>query len=105
MGYNIAKVFAEQGYAVAIMSRSKDRLDGWAKELDLIAKGFLKSNGLKVPDYELCKAFSCDVLSTDSIKTAVKDALEAWPDRKLGTGKSEIRLASRIQDDPSFFAF
>jgi len=87
LGLSIAKVFAQQGYAVAIMSRTKERLDGFAKELDHISKSFLKKNGLKVPDGSLSLAFACDVLQGDSIKSAVKSALEAWPDRKLGTGE------------------
>lgn len=33
LGLAIARIFAAQGYRVAIMSRSKDRLDGWAKEV------------------------------------------------------------------------
>ena len=33
LGLAIARIFAAQGYRVAIMSRSKDRLDNWAKEV------------------------------------------------------------------------
>ena len=33
LGLAIARVFAKVGYRVAILSRSKDRLDAWAKDV------------------------------------------------------------------------
>jgi hypothetical protein len=35
LGLAIARIFAKQGYTTAILSRSKERLDGWAKEVSL----------------------------------------------------------------------
>lgn len=33
LGIAIANLFAQHGYTTAILSRSKDRLDAWAKEV------------------------------------------------------------------------
>lgn len=33
LGLAIARIFAQHGYTTAILSRSKDRLDTWAKEV------------------------------------------------------------------------
>lgn len=33
LGLALAQIFAKQGYTVAIASRNKQRLDGWAKEV------------------------------------------------------------------------
>lgn len=33
LGLAVAQAFAQQGYTVAIASRNKQRLDGWAKEV------------------------------------------------------------------------
>jgi uracil DNA glycosylase len=37
LGLAVARVFAQQGYTVAIASRNKQRLDGWAKEVGVYA--------------------------------------------------------------------
>lgn len=40
LGLAIAQIFAKQGYTIAIASRNKDRLDGWAKEVRSMMKAF-----------------------------------------------------------------
>lgn len=87
MGLAIARVFAAQGYAVVIMSRSKERLQGWAKELDQLARARLQQDGETPPpgDEQLSAAVTCDVLSTESVKAALVEALKLFPKRRLGT--------------------
>ena len=90
-------MFASQGYAVAILSRSKDRLDGWAQvvrrgcrglltaQLDRVARARLQHDGELASDAPLCRAFACDMLRQDTITKAIEDILQAWPERRLGT--------------------
>ncbi|PWN27092.1 NAD(P)-binding protein [Jaminaea rosea] len=86
MGLAIAQVFAAQGYAVVIMSRNKQRLAGWAEELDQTARSKLQSEGQLAPKEEqLAAAVSCDVLDTDSVKAGMAEALRLFPTRRLGT--------------------
>jgi hypothetical protein len=33
LGWAIARIFAQHGYTTAILSRNKERLDAWAKEV------------------------------------------------------------------------
>ncbi|PWN46650.1 NAD(P)-binding protein [Violaceomyces palustris] len=88
LGLSIARTFSSRGYAVAILSRSLERLEGWAGELDSISRSFLLRSGqdreAKDPS-PLCKAFSCDVLDNNSIRDAMRRISEFWPDRLVGT--------------------
>lgn len=89
MGLAIARAFAEQGYATVIMSRNKARLDTWAKELNETARSRRKRDGEEAIDSSsgstLSHAVACDVLSTDSVKAAVVEAMAAFTGYKLGT--------------------
>ncbi|CAO1632294.1 unnamed protein product [Jaminaea pallidilutea] len=91
MGLALARAFAEQGYATVIMSRNKAKLDTWAKELDETARSRRKRDGEEAIDsssgstLSLSRAVACDVLSTDSVKAALVEAMAAFPGYRLGT--------------------
>lgn len=36
LGISIARIFAQQGHTIAILSRNKQRLDAWAKEVSFM---------------------------------------------------------------------
>ncbi|UZJ52447.1 hypothetical protein CBS101457_001767 [Exobasidium rhododendri] len=81
LGLAIAQLFAGQGYTTAILSRNKQRLDGWAVELDQTIQKVRGRRG-ETPQ---SLAFACDVLSDDSIREAISSIQKAWPDKKMGT--------------------
>lgn len=84
LGLALAHTFAAQGYTTAIMSRSKDRLDAWAAELDKVARNARGAQDNK-EQKPLSLAFACDVLDNASIERAINQAAAAWPDKKIGT--------------------
>ncbi|WFD35973.1 hypothetical protein MCUN1_002844 [Malassezia cuniculi] len=113
LGLAIARTFAAQGYRTAILSRSKDRLDAWAQELDQVARSAYDAP----PSGPLSLAFACDMHNLESISTAFRDIQAAWPEQFIGTavynGSVRIRgpfLKSTMQQlqesiDGSIYAF
>ncbi|PWN19528.1 NAD(P)-binding protein [Microstroma glucosiphilum] len=95
MGLCIAQHFAAQGYATALLSRDVQRLEGWARELDVVAKERLRrdreeanqsgSQGKAEEAAPLSRGVFCDVLDPDSVLTGIRSALQLFPGRKLGT--------------------
>jgi NAD(P)-dependent dehydrogenase (short-subunit alcohol dehydrogenase family) len=81
LGVAIARLFAQQGYTTAILSRNKQRLDEWAKELDQMIQ---QVRGAKA-DTPQALAFACDVLSNEAIVKAMMDIEQAWPSKRIGT--------------------
>ena len=91
LGLAIARVFAAQGYATAILSRTKSRLDQFATEvcalltqLDALAHERLRRDGHPATGV-LSRAFACDMLQQHTIHQAIADIQAAWPDRLIGT--------------------
>jgi hypothetical protein len=41
-------------------------------------------------------AFSCDVMSNDSIKKAIVDIQKAWPDKKIGTAAYNASVRKKL---------
>ncbi|EPQ29008.1 uncharacterized protein PFL1_03298 [Pseudozyma flocculosa PF-1] len=93
LGLSIARTFASRGYTVAILSRSKARLDAWAAELDQASKQVEASSGGAA-------AFECDALDPVSIRTAVANVRSHWPERRIGTAiyNASIRVRSGFMD-------
>ncbi|PKI82432.1 hypothetical protein MVES_003578 [Malassezia vespertilionis] len=86
LGLSIASVFAAQGYTTAILSRSKERLDQWAQELDTVARARLEQDGeCPAKDEPLSLAFACDMLEQSTIHGAMQAIQNAWPKRYIGT--------------------
>ncbi|KAN0060388.1 hypothetical protein ACQY0O_007717 [Thecaphora frezii] len=78
LGLSIARTFAACGYTLAILSRSKHRLEAWAAELTAASTA----------------AFECDALDPRSIHSALEQVQRRWPDRKIGTAayNASIRI-------------
>lgn len=95
MGLCIAQHFAAQGYATALLSRDVQRLEGWARELDALARERLRQDGEKVGQLDsqagletsaaLSRGVFCDVLDPASVLAGLRSALQLFPGRKLGT--------------------
>ncbi|SPO29000.1 uncharacterized protein UTRI_04952_B [Ustilago trichophora] len=97
LGINIAQVFAARGYTTAILSRSKQRLEAWAEELDATAQAFRKANNIPVgaEGDKLSAAFACDGLDNASISQAVQDVCDRWPGKKIGTACYNFSIRKR----------
>ncbi|CAO1633945.1 unnamed protein product [Sympodiomycopsis kandeliae] len=78
LGLALAKVFASQGYITVIMSRNLDRLQTWAQELNVIAQ---RARTQSTQD-ALSIAVQCDVLSNDSVNSAIDTILRSYPSTK-----------------------
>lgn len=95
MGLCVAQHFAAQGYATALLSRDVERLEGWAKELDAVARQRLRQDGETADRparqkrteeaLALSRGVFCDVLDPDSVLAGLRTALQLFPGRKLGT--------------------
>ncbi|WFC93682.1 hypothetical protein MBRA1_000304 [Malassezia brasiliensis] len=65
LGLAIARVFAAQGYATAILSRTKSRLDKYATELDALARTRIRERGefLQLNDRQLKDSIDASVFA------------------------------------------
>lgn len=97
LGIEVARVFAARGYTTAIMSRSKQRLEEWSKELHETAVAFRKTHNIpgSANDERLSGAFACDALDNGAITKAIQEVADFWPTKKIGTACYNASIRKR----------
>ena len=93
LGFSLARKFAEQGHPVALLSRSKDRLEGLASQIN----GLSGKHGQAV-------AYAVDVQDETSVNDTVQKVQEHFGSGKGGAEHKDAHIHTGIFNPGGGFA-